>query len=352
MLPVSAEPARILIFAPNWVGDAVMFTPALRAVRARFPAATLTLIARPAPAAALRPNPWRIETIVDEGRFWPLVRALRQPRADLALLGPNSFRSALTAFLARARQRVGYDRDGRRLLLTQRLQPPRDRDGHFAVTPALDYYLRLASAIGCDALDPRMELEVDPQAQARADELLRQANAATGRPIVFLNPGASFGGSKLYPAGRFAAVADMLIDQRGAQIIINASPAERPIAEAVEKGMNRPSLLNLGRQENSLQLVKALVKRSSLMITNDTGPRHFAAAFGVPVVTIFGSTDPGWTTLNYERERIVQVAKPCGPCRQKECRLPPGSPEFHQCMLKIAPEQVVAAAEELLGGQP
>jgi heptosyltransferase-2 len=105
--------------------------------------------------------------------------------------------------------------------------------------------------------------------------------------------------------------------------------------------------LNLARVPNSLGLLKALVRRSNLVITNDTGPRHFAAAFGVPVVTVFGATDPGWTTIYYPRERIVRVEVPCGPCQRRTCPLPEG-PRHHQCMLKIPPEMVLAAAEELL----
>ncbi|KPK85702.1 MAG: hypothetical protein AMJ81_03075 [Phycisphaerae bacterium SM23_33] len=348
MLAVEAEPRRIVVFVPNWVGDAVMFTPTLRAIRARFRDSQITLFARPAPAAVLTPNPWTGNMIVDRGGFIANVRWLRRGRFELAVLGPNSFRSGLLARLGGAARRLGYSRGGRGALLTDKLDPPRDTGGTFAVVPALDYYLRLAEHLGCDVADKRMELAVADADAARADSLLSQAQADTGRPIVILNPGASFGSSKMYPAERFARVADALIERRGAQIVISAAPAERPVANAVQEAMSRSPLINLGRVGNTLGLLKAMVRRSDLMITNDTGPRHFAAAFNVPVVAIFGATDPERTTIYYDRERIVRVDVPCGPCQRKQCPLPPG-PRHHQCMLKIPPEMVLAATEALLG---
>lgn len=335
------------MFVPNWVGDAVMFTPALRAMRARFEDSEIALFARPAPAAVLTPNPWTKSVILDRGSFAAGVRLLRRGLFDLAVLGPNSLRSALLARSAGAPRRLGYNRGGRGLLLTDKLDPPRAADGSFAVTPALDYYLKLAERLGCTVSDRRMELGVAEADAIEADRLLSEAGADPARPIVVLNPGASFGPSKLYPPQRLAAVADALIERRGGQIVISVAPAERPLARTVAEAMKQPPLLNLGRVENTLGLVKAVVRRSGLLITNDTGPRHFAAALNVPVVTVFGATDPGWTETHYDRERIVRVDVPCGPCQRKTCPLPPG-PEHHQCMLKIPPEMVLAAAEELL----
>jgi len=347
MPPMAIEPDRMVVFAPNWVGDAVMFTPALRAIRARFPRARIVLFARPAPGAALTPNPWADEILVDRGGMLANVRALRARRFDLAVLAPNSFRIALLARLGRARRRLGYARHGRGILLTDKLQPPRTPDGSLAITPALTYYLNLAAALGADATDRRMELAVADADAAWAEGVCARAGADGGRPAVVLNPGASFGPAKQYPPDRFAAVADALIDRHDAAIIINAAPNERPVADAVADAMTHPPAVNLARPDNSLGRLKALVKRAALLITNDTGPRHVAAAFGTPVVTIFGPTDPDRTTIDYDRERIVRTVVGCQFCQKRRCPLPPG-PEHHQCMLKIAPEAVVAAADELL----
>ena len=195
-----------------------------------------------------------------------------------------------------------------------------------------------------------MELAVADSDAAAADAMLTDAGYDADRPLIMLNPGAGYGPSKLYPADRFAVVADALAGERGAQIVINAGPGERDVAEAVASAMTQPPLLNLARMANSLGWVKALCARCDVMITNDTGARHIAAALGADVVTIFGATGPERTVINYSRERIVRVDVPCGPCQKKDCPLPAG-PEFHKCMTRIAPEVVVAAAEELLDSE-
>jgi len=348
-MPVMRDaPRRIAVFLPNWVGDAVMFTPTLRAIRARLGGARLMLVGRPAPTAVLTPNPWTDEVaVLRRGTALRLICSLRSQRFDLAVLGPNSFRSALVARAAGARRRLGYDRDGRGMLLTDKLDPARGPDGRLAVTPAVDYYLKLAEHLGCDVSDRRMELSVGEADAASAETMRRRAGVEEGRPVVLINPGAAFGPAKLYPAERFAAVADGLVEARGAQIIINAAPGERPIAEAVEGRMKHAPVLNLARIDNTIGLLKAFVRRADLVITNDTGPRHFAVAFGRAVVTIFGPTDPERTKTYCDRERIVRVDVPCGPCQCKRCPLPEG-PSRHQCMLGISPEMVVAAGKELL----
>ena len=340
---MTQSPRRIVALAPNPVGDAVMFTPALRAIRAHFADAELAVFARPAAAAVLTPNPWTQRVIVDSGNLLSAARELRRGRFDLAVLGPNSFRGALLARLAGIGRRIGYHRDGRGCLLTDKVQPGRRPDGGFAVTPAIDYYLGLARALGCEQTDRRMELAVDPDDLRRADAMLGEADG----PVVVLNPGAAFGASKMYPPDRFAAVADGLVGRWAARVVISVAPGERAIGERVAAAMEAEAVVNLAETPAALGLVKALIARSALLITNDTGPRHIAAALGAAVVTIFGSTDPNRTVIYYDRERIVSASVACAPCQRKRCPLEAG-PEHHQCMLAISPEMVLAAAAELI----
>ncbi len=217
----------------------------------------------------------------------------------------------------------------------------------FPVMPAIEYYNAIAVHLG--AADPgwRMELPVSEADQAAADELL--AGAEARRPRVMLNPGAAFGPSKLWSAERFAAVADELVRRRGAAIIINAAPTEKDVARAVAAAMResaRGGLVNLAERANSLGLVKALLRRCDLLITNDTGARHLGAAMACAVVTIFGSTDLARTELHYDRERIVRADVPCSPCQKKIC--PNRDAELGRCMKAVTVEMVLAAAEELL----
>ena len=196
-----------------------------------------------------------------------------------------------------------------------------------------------------------MALAVLPRDADAAAALLSEAGLAGRRPLVMLNPGASFGVSKVWSPQRYAALADALIERRGAGIILNAAPSERAVAEAVASAMRHAPGLNLARVENSIGLVKALAARCDLVVTNDTGARHIAAAVGSAVVTLFGSTDPRWSAIDCPRERIIRVDVPCSPCQKRFCYQPPG-PAYHQCMEAITVERVLAACQELLDLQP
>ncbi|MCE5277071.1 MAG: lipopolysaccharide heptosyltransferase II [Planctomycetaceae bacterium] len=351
---MSEEFNRIVVFLPNWVGDVVMASPVLVALRQRYPAAHIAHFGRAAALAAADGAVWSDETI-EASRAGGLLgvlrsaRRLRRGRFDMALLLPNSFRCALAARLGRIRTRIGYARDGRGWLLSHAMEPFRDADGRFVPLPTIEYYIRLAALAGVTSAPRTMSLGVREPDDHAAAELLAQSGADAARPLVLINPGASFGPSKMWELGRFAAVADALIEQRGAQIIINAAPAERAIAAQVALAMRHEPLLSFAGRDNSLGLLKALAKRCGLVITGDTGVRHIAAAMGTAVVTLFGSTDPVWAQIDYPRERILRVEVPCSPCQRKMCDQPPG-PIYHQCMAAISPamvlEQVLALLDE------
>ncbi len=344
----------IVIFLPNWVGDVVMATPFLRAIGCKFPDAKFTLLGKPVAMDVLRPSDWVDDWIVDTtasssspASMFQMVMDLRRGEYDLAVLLPNSFRSALLAALAGIRRIAGYHRDGRGLLLTDKMSPPRSKDGRLVPVPMIDYYLALAGLVGALSDNTKMQLSVDPDFELAAEAMLAEAGADRSAPLVMLNPGGAFGVSKMWDADRYAAVADELVDSRGAGIIINAAPSEKEVAANVADFMKNKPLINFADHDNSIGLLKSLLWRCDLLVTNDTGARHIAAAMGVAVVTIYGSTDPAWTVLNYDRERTIVVETPCGPCQKKMCTQPPG-PQYHQCMDAINPEMVLNAANELL----
>lgn len=346
------------VFLPNWVGDAVMASPTLRALRSHLAGQRITYFGRPAVIDTLQGADLADEMVIDRStqkpRFAGLMstaRAMRRTGFDLAVLLPNSFRSALVARLGGAVRRVGYARDGRGWLLTDKLLPPRWPDGRLKVYPAIDYYADLVGLLGITVADRSMRLATTPAGESEAEELLSQAGWDRSRPTVMLNPGGSFGSAKLWPADRYAAVADLLVEGRSAQIIINAAPTECDIAQSAASAMRNKPLVNMAERNNSLSLLKSLLARCDLLITNDTGARHVAAAMGSAVVTIFGCTDPGWTTINYAAERIIRADVPCSPCQQKQCPLPPG-PQHLRCLSEIAAEKVLDAANELLSSRP
>jgi heptosyltransferase-2 len=280
----------------------------------------------------------------------------------------------------RVKQRVGYARGGRSMLLTHRVAPlPRtvargeaDRKKAEAVrvlgggrvtvgssyepVPTIDFYLALANYLAPPAngaaegggWSRSMEVGITAQEWAEAQAVLFDCGIEDG-PVAMIVPGANFGSSKCWLPERFAQVADALADpagRYGARVLLASSPSEMPIIDAIlTASAHRERLvplagLNEGRGV-SIGALKALVKRSTLMVCNDTGPRHFAAAFGVPSVTLFGPTDPVWAETYSPRERIVRVDVPCGPCQLKAC------PIDHRCMKELSTEMVMAAVEAL-----
>ncbi len=338
--PPTDNPQRILVVMPSWVGDAVMATPTLRALRAHYRQARIDALAKPYIRPIIDACPWVDAIVATDGGGLKQAATIRGERYDLAVLLPNSFRTALMAFLGRAKRRIGYARDGRGWMLTDRLTPLRE-NGKYIPTPTLRYYLDIARRLGAEPTDPRMELFTRPEHDQQAERMLRESGIDFDRPIVLLNPGAKYGAAKLWLPERFAETADRLIDQHGAHILLNGSPAERAILDRVHQAA-RHELIDLPRLGNNLTLLKSVIRRCDLMITNDTGPRHIAAALGVPVVTIFGPTDPRWTTIDCEREIELQIDVDCGPCQLKVC------PLDHRCMTQMTTDMVCDAAVRLL----
>jgi heptosyltransferase-2 len=237
---------------------------------------------------------------------------------------------------------VGYARYGRSLLLTDRLQPTRDGSGRIPPHPILPAYNRLAEAAGCVGVSMSMQLFTTPADDAVADEVWRKLDLGTAHPVVCLNPGAAYGAAKLWPAEYFATLAQLLVDRRRCRVLALCGPAERDLARRVVSLADRPGVASLADQPVSLGLTKACVRRCSLLVSTDSGPRHFAAAFGRPVVAIFGPTWIQWTDTCYGEEIQLQRKVPCGPCQLRTC------PTDHRCMTTLMPDEVYQAATTLL----
>ncbi len=341
---------RIVVFAPNLIGDTVMATPTLRALRAGHPGAEIAVVIRPNVAPTLDAVPW-IDRIIpfhhkakdSSHRTGPLLRQLRADRFDLAVLLPNSFRSALLAQLGGVRRRVGYARGGRGLLLTDRLKPLRNEKGAFVPTPIVQYYLALAHHLQCPVESLRLELFTSEHEETAADRAWERLGFSPTDAVVCLNTGGAFGPAKSWPTGHFATLARRLADEAGVSVLVVCGPGERDAAREIVAKTNHPRVASLADEPMSLGLTKACVKRSALMVTTDSGPRHFAAAFGVPVVSLFGPTHIAWTRTCHPHAIHLQQPVPCGPCQKGVCPL-----GHHRCMIELAPDAVYHAAVRLL----
>jgi heptosyltransferase-2 len=340
----------VVVFCPNLIGDTVMATPALRALRQGYPRATIFGVIKPHVAPTLDGNPWLDGLIcfdpkARDRRFRTLAawRQLRAARAELAVLLPNSVRSALLAFAAGIPRRVGYDRGGRGVLLTDRLAVPRDAAGKRLPVPAVDYYLALVRHLGLPVGSVRLELSTTPDDEAAADAAWSRLGLADGRRVVCLNTGGAFGPAKNWPNAYFATLARRLATEAGVGVLVVCGPSERAAAQAIVEAATHPAVVSLAGQALGIGLTKACVRRSALLITTDSGPRHFAAAFGVPVISLFGPTHIAWTRTNHPQAVHLFHPVECGPCQKGVCPL-----GHHRCMTELTPDVVWRVAARLL----
>lgn len=339
---------RIVLFLPNWIGDVVMATPAIRAVREAFPSAELVAVCKPYVADVLGGALWFQTVLLTDKRgprsqrLFAVTRQLRAKRTDAAILFPNSFRTALLARLGGCQRIIGFARYGRSLLMSDRLHAKSDARGHFVPSPVLDDYNRLAVALGTPDPGHRMELFTTPIDEANADRVWAQFGLARYSRVVALNPGAAFGTAKHWPITHFAELTRMLTQRAACGVVVLCGPTERDMARQIASDSRSPHVFSLGDIPLSLGLTKAVIRRSDLLVTTDSGPRHFAAGFNRPVVSLFGPTHIAWTDTYFEKEVQLQKRVPCGPCQQRVCHID------HRCMRDLSSTEVFDAALRLL----
>lgn len=339
---------KILVRATNWVGDAIMAMPALRAVRKRFPEAHIAILARPYVAEI-----YRDQQICDEliaygangahARFngrRRVVQQLRAQRFDVALLLQNAFDAAWLAWRAGIPQRIGYARDGRSPLLTKAVRVPKTGE-----IPAHEqfYYLELLRRAGwIEELKGEKCISVHVKSESRC-EAAKRLVAAGARPNalrVAISAGASYGSAKCWAPEKFAAVGDRLTAKFDADVILFGTVGEEAISSAIGSAMRRPPLNLTGK--TTIAELPALLSQCHLFIGNDSGAMHVAASVGVPVVAIFGSTDPNGTAPVTSACTIVQEKPYCSPCFLRRC------PTDHRCMNSVSVEAVETAARSWL----
>jgi heptosyltransferase-2 len=335
--------ARIVVRVPNPLGDQIMATPALDALRKRFPKALLaghgTDIARQLYAGMDCFDSFLVTARRES--VWKQARMLRGGRFELCVLLAGSFRSALPPFLARIPHRVGYRWSGRSLLLTERVPRPKP-GGKAGPYPTKQFYLDLVARLGATEAG-RARLALTDEERSRASAWMKKEGLLE-EPILAMCVGAAFGPSKIWPAENFAAVADAMAARRRARVLLLCAPGEREIALKVKAAMKAP-LIDTWTDPLDVGMLKAVIARSRLLLTNDTGPRHIAACLGVPVVCLMGPTSPVYTEADAHGQVILRREDvSCSPCHLPVC------PIDHRCLTWIKPEDALAAVERLWGG--
>lgn len=333
----------------NWVGDTAMTIPALRELRGLLPSAHITLATRPGPAGLLAGADFVDEVLVSERSGWLVlsreIGVWKRGHFDLAILFPNSFQAALIPALARVPLRLGYAAEARGFLLTTPLLLPSWRSSRHEVF----YYLNIISELerllnGTSQMmdrEPDFSLQISVERQSEASDALRRMGAREGHPLVALCPGSINSRAKRWPADRYAAVADRLIEEIDADILLVGSADERDVSLQVAGQMRHRPIMATGTTD--LANATAMLSLVDLLLTNDTGPAHIATALGRPTLVIFGPTNPLTTRPFSPVGEIIRHPPDCAPCMLRDC------PIDHRCMTAISPEEVFARAQAMLG---
>ncbi len=340
---------RILVRATNWVGDAVMCLPALYALRQQFPQSHITILARSSVADLYRREPFCDEVILYQApkswkglsAKWQAARALSERKFDMALLLQNAFEAAVLSWLARIPQRIGYNRDGRGILLTQAIPVPKKNE---LPRHQRFYYLELLKRAqlitGYDA-DSQAVLASAHTAACEGKQLFAQ-HGVEG-PVIGISPGAAFGGAKRWLPERFAQTAVALTEELKATVAVFGSREEAELGTDVARQIEQEGrkAINLTGKTTLREFID-LAAACSLFITNDSGSMHVASALGVPTAVVFGPTDEYATGPAGHRNAVVREPVVCAPCHRREC------PIDHRCMTRVSAEQVTVAALQLL----
>lgn len=340
---------RIVVRGTNWVGDAVMSVPALRELRRLLPDAHITIVTRSWAKELFADADFLDDLLIYDRRGpWSVFQQTaewRRRKFDLAVLFPNAFEAALIAALARVPLRIGYATDGRRALLTNPLPLPEWRSSKHEIF----YYLNIAAELerllhGTKTIgdqDPDASLRISGTRRIEVSALLRAQGVRDGRSLVALCPGSINSRAKRWPAERYAALADSLIDELSAEVLLIGSPEEVDVSLDVRRRMRNSPIMMTGKTD--LAQAAAVLSLVDLLVTNDTGPAHIASALGRPTLVIFGPTNPLTTRPFSPAAEIVRHPPDCAPCMLRDC------PIDHRCMTAISPQEVFERSRMLLG---
>ena len=277
-----------------------------------------------------------------EYRHLPVTRRMRDERFDMSVMLPNSLRPAVMSWLAGIPERFGYVRNGRGPLLTGKVYPAM-KNGKRLPSPMVECYLRLAEVTGCPPESRQLELATVEADEGSADEVFSRLGLGNVERLIMLNSSGAFGSAKLWPIGHFAALARRIVDELDHDVLVMCGPDERDTARAIVQGSKRERVRSMADQPMDLGTAKACIRRGRLMVSTDSGPRHVAAAFGLPVVTLFGPILPVWSENPTVKAVNLHLDLDCLGCRKRTCPL-----GHHKCMQELGVEMVFGEVARLI----
>lgn len=333
---------KIVVRTPNWIGDTILALPAIENLKKNFPQAQIwmatiervkDLFTSPDSAEGIisLPNLTELRSLRD------FTQKLKEFDFDIGLLLTNSFSSAFLFYLAKIPERWGYQSDGRGILLTKGVPLKEEEDSCHQV----NYYLDLISGLGLRTRQLEINLPIYQEEKEAARKKLLSLSLDLSRPLIILNPGAYYGPAKRWPASHFAGLATLFQKRKAAEIIIVGSSDEIELGESVASFMKKKPVIFTGK--TTLRELLGLISQAVLFVTNDSGPMHMANALKVPVVAIFGPTNPKVTGPFQQPSAIIKKDVACWPCSYRKC------PYDHRCMMRIEPEEVFEISQNFLG---
>ena len=328
----------------NWVGDTILTYPAVQSLKGLYPQSHLTIL-----VAEYLADLWKSFPYVDEvitfrqtkglGSFWEdlrLSQSLRERRFDMAVILPRSFRSLFQVYFSRIPVRAGYQSGFHSFLLTHGIARTED----VLRVHRVYYYLKLTEAFGKIETVPSPRVYLREEDRRWAEKILNDQGVLDGRPLIGINPGATYGAAKCWYPERFAEVGKRLSSKGNASLLLFGKEEERPTVREILQKVKGSSIDFVGK--TSLLQLAALLERCHLLLTNDTGTMHIAAAVGTPVVALFGSTPPGMTGPWGSHHQVISKEVACSPCMKRVC------PTDHRCMDLITVKEVEEVVEKKL----
>lgn len=332
---------KIVVRSVNWIGDAIMTTPAITQLAENFPDAKITIVVKEWVKDVFISNPFIDDIIVCNPKnrvgYIRLIKKLRKERFDIGIVFPNSFSSALFLFLLGVKYRVGYKTDCRGMFLN--IKTPRTPDLEFEKL-RIDYFLNIADLIGKKQAGRELVLNVSKESEIFAKNFLKGNKVNEKDTIIGFNPGAAYGKAKRWPAKKYAELGNRLISAYNAKLVLFGGSYDQGLVNMLAKELRNKCVIAAGK--TTLQDSIGLVNKCKLFVTGDTGPLYIASALRIPTLAIFGPTNPDTVAIPSEKLQIIYKKVSCSPCFLREC------PNDHRCMEDVSVEEVFAEISRMI----